>query len=316
MNLLLKRIDHFLFKYTSIRPFVVLRISIAFFCLLYFFCTINDIYNLLGLNDYIGREITEATISSRLIPRIGWLINTLIKTGFTDHQSVSIIMGIYFIAMLFMLVGLFTRPAIFMVWMIHMMIANSTAMYFYGVDAFTGILLFYCLFIPTNRSWSLDIILFKKNEKKADTTYESFFIRLLQIHICIAYFFGGVSKLIMPGWFSGNGIWQSLMYPNWKIIDFAFLANFPFSTKLFGCCIVALEVLYPLMVCFGKTRKLWLSFTILMHFFICCLMSLPFFGFIMIIFNMAAFGWNEFYPFLLKSFNRCALWLQPIFKSA
>ena len=314
MNSLINKLDKFLFQYNSIRPFAFLRISLAFFCLIYFICLANEMHALIGFDGYVGREISEASINSRLIPRISWLVNRLINAGLSDEKSVSIIMWIYLLAILCMLAGFFTRVSIFIVWAIHLMIFNSTEIFSYGVDAFMNILLFYSLLMPLTSRWSLDYILLKKRKKAGNSVYESFFVRVLQIHICIAYFFGGVSKLIMPGWLSGNSIWQTLMLPHFKVIDFSFLANHPFITTAIGCIVVTLELFYPLMMCFNKARKPWLIAIISMHVFIGCFMSLPFFGLIMIIFNLAAFGWNDFYPIVLNSIKRFVLRFQPTFK--
>ena len=289
-----KKVDTFLFEYKPKQPFGFLRIATAFLCLIIFACLAGDMQNLIGLNGYIGREITEATINSTILPRISWLINPLMHAGLSDAASITVIMGIYLTAMLFMLVGLFTRPAIAIVWMIHLMLHQSTVQFSYGVDAFTNLLLFYCLIMPTNKYYALDPVLFK-HRKVPNPMYESFFVRVLQIHLCIAYFFGGIGKLITPGWVSADGIWQSLMLPNFKIIDFSFLANYPIITTLLGCIVVALELLYPIFIYIGKTRRLWLIGIILMHVFIGLFMSLPFFGLVMIIFNIAAFGWNDFF---------------------
>jgi hypothetical protein len=289
-----RKIDTFLFEYKSKPPFVFLRIATAFLCLISFACLAGDMQNLVGLDGYVGREIMEATIYSAILPRISWLIDPLMHVGISDAGSITIIMGVYLAAILFMLAGLFTRPAIAIVWMIHLMLYQSTILFSYGVDAFTNLLLFYCLIMPTNKYYALDTVLLK-NKKTSNPVYESFFMRVLQIHLCIAYFFGGIGKLIMPGWISADGIWKSLMLVNFKIIDFSFLANYPIVTTTLGCVIVALELLYPIFIYIDKTRRLWLIGIILMHVFIGLFMSLPFFGLVMIIFNIAAFGWNDFF---------------------
>ena len=52
-------------------------IATAFLCLIVFACLAGDMQNLVGLDGYVGREITEATINSTILPRISWLINPL-----------------------------------------------------------------------------------------------------------------------------------------------------------------------------------------------------------------------------------------------
>jgi len=299
----LKKIDQFLFQYTSKQPFGFLRIATAFLCLCVFMCINGSIQSLIGLNGLVGREITEATIGSDIMPRISWLINPLLHAGFSDATSITILMWIYFLAIILMMVGLFTRPAVFIVWMIHLMLHQSTVQFSYGMDAFANLLLFYCLIMPTHKYYSFDAILFK-NIKKPNPAYESFCVRILQIHLCIAYFFSGFSKLLTPGWVSTDGIWQSLTVPNYKTVDFSFLANYPIVTALLGCSVIVLELFYPIFMYVGKTRKIWLIAILLLHMFIGLFMLLPFFGLVMIIFNIAAFGWNEFYPAKIFATNK------------
>jgi hypothetical protein len=305
MNLLVKRLNNFLFNYNFYKPFVFLRIAVALFSILIFISTASDMQNLIGLNGLTGREITEATISTRFIPRISWLIDPLMKEGFTDEKSIVIIMWIYATAMIFMLAGLFTRVSVFIVWIIQLMICNSNQYFFsYGADTFTNIALLYCLIMPANQFWSLDNLLFKKEKKKFDPVYESFFIRMLQTYLCVVYFFEGFFKIILLKWVTGDSMWISLMIPRFNIINFSFMAYHPFITKLTGWIIVALEFFYPVMMYFTRTRKPWLVLVILMHVCIGIFMKLPFFGIMMIILNIAAFGWNEFYDFFFNLFKR------------
>jgi len=315
MNSLFKKADTFLFDYHFIKPFAFLRIATAFLCLIFFACIANDIQNAIGINGFTGREITQAIINEKFIPHISWLANPLINAGYSDEKALTIIMSVYVVAMLFMLIGLFTRLSVFIVWLIHLMICYSNQFFFnYGVDSFITITLFYCLIMPVNKYWSLDNILFKKIQKELNNIYESFIMRVLQVHICIVYFFEGLIKMIIPGWFSGKNTWQILMLPRFSVIDFSFLAYHPLLLTILGWAIVLVELLYPLMMCFSKTRKPWLIAIILMHVFIAAFMKIPFFGFIMIILNIAAFGWNDFYPFVSNLYNRFVLRLQPIFK--
>ena len=228
---ILKKINAFLFNYRASQPFGFLRIAVALFCIIYLGCMYTEMQNLIGINGYVGRVTSEA-INIRFTPKISWLLKPLNNGGFTDSNSINIIIGIYFTAMLLMLAGLFTRVSVFFVWMIHLMIYNSTAIFSYGTDAFLNILLFYCLIMPVGRYASLDNFLFNKRTKADSIIYESFFMRVLQVHICVAYFFSGFNKLIMPGWLNGESIWQALMLPNFRVVDFTFLAAHPFILKI------------------------------------------------------------------------------------
>lgn len=154
----------------------------------------------------------------------------------------------------------------------------------YGYDYVAASALFYCFIFPINRS-SVGV-------SATSTPY----LRILQLHLCIIYFFGGLGKLLGPSWRNGEAIWKALSQPyhieqhDWL----QFASGFPFAFVLAGLLVVLLELLYPIAMWVPGIRTGWLWSMVAMHLGIALLMGLYLFSAWMILLNLVAFH----YPFV------------------
>lgn len=291
----MKALSTFLFAKRETSAFVFFRISTATLCLMYYVTIYSEINNLFGLDGFIGREITEATISSPYSPTLGWIINPLIESGWSDSSALSFTMCLFCGFASLMLIGLFTKISVAVVWIIHIMIYNSNHFFSYGVDNFISISLFYCLFMPLNKQFSIDRIIFKKRSFSPDLRMNNFFVRIMQIQMMIAYFFSGLEKFFSPFWWNGDSIWRALMRPPFISIDFSFLAQYPFIAKVLGIVTILLELLFPVMMWIKRVNKIWFISILCMHLGIAIFMNLWLFSSVMIALNIVAFGWDLFF---------------------
>lgn len=185
---------------------------------------------------------------------------------------------IYIVALLFVVLGLFTRFSVLIALLAQLIIYRSFAEVGYGYDQFATISLFYCLIFPTNRSYSIDSLLFKL-KKVSEFNYA----KVIQIHLCIVYFFAGIAKALDIEWWNGISLWRSFssIYDNnFKLPPMFFL--------IFGIGTVLLETLYPILVAIKKTRFTTVALCIVMHLGIAFILKLYSFAFILILWNMLA----------------------------
>ena len=89
---------------------------------------------------------------------------------------------------LLLLAGLFCRPAALVAWFLYLCSVKSGELFSYGVDNFTTIGLFYVLIAPLPDPFALDQKLRKK--RMTDLERMGFHRRVLQLHLCVVYFFG------------------------------------------------------------------------------------------------------------------------------
>jgi hypothetical protein len=158
----------------------------------------------------------------------------------------------------------------------------------YGMDNFATIGLFYLMLSPLPDSYAIEW----KWRKTTPTSRQmlGFFRRILQVHLCLIYFFGGLAKCLGSGWWNGANMWRALTRPPFNIIAPEVLLQWRWALIFLGVLTCVLEVAYPLFIWPKKTRLIWLLSVLGMHVAIAATMGLYLFALIMIILNLAAFG--------------------------
>src|SRR5262249_32918124 len=117
-----------------------------------------------------------------------------------------------------------------------------------------------------------------------------FWRRVLQVHLCIVYFIGGVAKFLANGWWDGSNLWRSLVRPPFNRVSSDLLVQFKYALPLLGISICLLEISYPLFIWLKRTCRIWLCCILAMHAAIGLMMGLYLFSLVMIVMNLAAFG--------------------------
>ena len=156
------------------------------------------------------------------------------------------------------------------------------------MDSFMTIALFYLMISPLPDRYSLDWRLRRLTKEKP--RLNGFYRRVLQIHLCLIYFFGGVTKCLGSGWWDGSNMWRALTRPPLGNVSPDLLVRFQLILVIAGVLVCLLETGYPVFICWKKTRLVWLLAVLLMHAAIGLLMGLYLFALIMIVLNVAAFG--------------------------
>jgi hypothetical protein len=243
-----------------------------------------DVYGQYGL---IRGELNEALLMPDF-PRLSWITNSLRFAGIDEVTALKAILLFYSGALLNLALGFQTRVSGFLAWGINLMMINSSLLFSYGYDTFTNNALLYCWLLPVGHSFAIDT-----GWRQHNTTVSreaTLGRRVLQLHLCIVYVFSGIHKTLGEQWWTGEAIWRAVMQPPFNTHNAAWLANWPVVSLLLGWGTLALEAGYPLWVFPSKWRAYGLAAIISMHVGIGFFMGLWFFAFIMIIWNLTAFG--------------------------
>ena len=158
----------------------------------------------------------------------------------------------------------------------------------YGVDNFMTIGLFYLMLSPLPDRYSLDWRLRKSRPKHSQLL--GFWRRVLQLHLCLIYFFSGLTKCLGSGWWDGSNMWRSLIRPPFNVVDPEILIRWKYLFPAAGVFICFLEIGYPFFIWNSKIRKIWLIRICAVHAGIGLTMGMYLFALIMIVLNVAAFG--------------------------
>jgi len=284
------RLERFLFFQESDRWISILRLGLALQLIGFDVALRRDWTYLLSVGNrgLISRDLMEAALNaqSSFIPRLGWLTEIGQKLGVPESTALWVVWGCLFMAALLLLLGLFSRAAAVSAWLIHLCVVKSVGYLSYGVDNFTTIGLFYLMIVPPPDRLSLDFMMRGRSGK---TELISFFRRVLQIHVCFIYFFGGLAKLAGIGWWNGTNLWRALTVPPFHFVDPNLVLHYKAFLPAAGLVICLLEFGYPFFIWSRVTRTYWLIFVCVMHLTIALTMGMFLFAFIMIVLNLAAF---------------------------
>src|SRR5213075_2186087 len=154
------------------------------------------------------------------------------------------------------------RLSAILAWLLHLCAAKTGGFVSYGVDNFMTIGLFYLMLSPLPDRYSLDWRLRELRPK--DPHLLGFWRWVLQLHLCIIYFFSGLTKCLGSGWWDGSNIWRSLIRPPFNVIGL-------------------LETGYPFFIWNNKTRGVWLICICGMHILIGLTMGMWLFSLVMIV---------------------------------
>jgi hypothetical protein len=260
------------------------RMSIGLYCLVHFLAMLPDINMFLAQEAIIAPDILNAHANAA-VPTL-YKIANLLGYDSISHTLVYTFATCYIVSLVSLVAGLFTRISAILAAVLHLTLLNSIIYYVYGVDYYCTIALFYCIIFPVGKFVSLDAKIFR--QKEINVYYANFCLLLLQVHICIAYFFGGFDKVLGYNWWNGESIWKAVhLLESPTLVNLNSLPKWVFVAVGWGTIVV--EMLYPVFANIKKTRKLWLALVIAMHLSIMLFIGLFFFSTFMILFNLCCF---------------------------
>ena len=311
-----EEVGKFLFPVESDKWLAVLRFGLGLHVVLYALSLKSDWnYLLAGTGGgLISRNLGEAILSleSPFVPRLGWLIALGAKAGLPEETVLSIAWITLLGTGCSLLAGLFCRSSAILAWFLHLSATKSGGLVSYGVDNFMTIGLFYLMLSPLpdryaldqrwrksppkDRQWNrrapsdMDGRAAKPSERERASQLLGFWRRVLQLHLCLIYFFGGLTKSLGNGWWDGSNLWRALIRPPFNIIAPEVLVRWKYLFPIAGVFVYLLEIGYPFFIWHRRTRGIWLACICGMHVAIGMTMGMYLFALVMIILNVAAFG--------------------------
>jgi hypothetical protein len=286
------RLFEFLFPADTDSWLTVLRIGLGLEVTLYSLTLRTDWTYLLSGT---ARKLAEALLSleSCFIPRLGWFVTLAAQVGVDEKRLLFAAWASLLLTGCGLLIGFASRVLAIAAWFFHLCVAKSGGFVSYGMDNFMTIGLFYLMLSPLPDRFSLDWRLRTLHPK--DPQLLGFWRRVLQLHLCIIYFFSGLTKCFGRGWWDGSSVWRALIRPPFNVINPEILVTWKYLFPLAGILICLLEFGYPFFIWSTKTRKIWLSGVCAMHVAIAVTMGMYLFSLVMIVLNVAAFGPGVFH---------------------
>jgi hypothetical protein len=287
-----RRLERFLFPPDSDTWLRILRIGIALQVTIYCLSLAADWTDLFSLQSagVIRRDLSEAMLSanSHYIPRLGWLVDFAAYFGASEQIALTTAWWCLLGGAFLLLVGLFSREAAIATLFLHLCAVKSSSGLTYGVDNFVSIGLFYLAIAPLPDRSAADCWL--RHIPRRSACLLGFHRRILQLHLCLIYFFGGLAKCAGPGWWDGTSMWRALIRPPFNLLPPETVLVAKDLFPVLGISVCLLEIGYPLFIWLRKTRVYWFGTIVMMHLAIGLAMGLYSFALVMITFNLSAFG--------------------------
>ncbi len=206
------------------------------------------------------------------------------------HQAIAIA------ASLAMMLGLFTRIAIPLAWWLTLMVCHRMTGALFGLDQIVVMLAMYLMISRCGSVWSLDAMLRERWPARqsswlfpsaAPALSNNIATRLIQLHLCVIYLFGGLSKLRGEMWWDGSALWYAVVNYEYQSLDLTWLGNFRIVIAALTTTTILWETFYCAMVWPKLTRPLVLTMAVMVHAGIAIGLGMVTFGFIMIVANLA-----------------------------
>jgi predicted DCC family thiol-disulfide oxidoreductase YuxK len=185
-------------------------------------------------------------------------------------------------------VGLFSRVTAVLAWIIIVSTVRRAPVSVFGFDQAVSAWTFYLAVTgASGQAVSLDRFIerwrqaravFVPPRRKGDTRLRALpsgvpeptvsanlALRLIQLHLCLIYGMAGLAKLQGQAWWTGMAIWGTLASAEFRLIDFTWLAAYPWLLNLLTHGSLAFELSYPVLIWVRPLRPLMLALAVVFH---------------------------------------------------
>lgn len=211
------------------------------------------------------------------------------------HHALTIVVTACFAA------GLLTRITAPLAWWLQLMLVHRMTGTLFGLDQVTTMLAMYLMLAPCGAVFSADAILRRhfataigRSKRLAwllpdacPSVAANVATRLIQLHLCIVYLFGGLWKARGTSWWDGTAIWFAISNAQYQSIDVTWLGRFPRLFSAMAHMTVFWEIFFSALVWPKLTRPIVLAMAVCVHGGIALFLGMITFGTIMIVANLA-----------------------------
>jgi len=163
---------------------------------------------------------------------------------------------------------------------------NRAPLNVFGLDDTLGLLLVPLVIGPSGAALSVDRW-WRGQGRGAPSVRANLALRLIQVHLCVVYWFSGCAKLLGGSWWEGTALWGAVANGQYRTLDLTWTARYPLVVNALTLATVFWEVTYPALVWPRLTRRLALGMAVAVHLGIGLAMGMMEFGLAMITANLA-----------------------------
>lgn len=279
-------LNDFFFLPTTSHTLAVIRILTGLMIAYVHFVWMLDLEAFMGPNALVDNSLWYALHRDRVL-NAKW-------TYLAFTESMPLIWAHEILAMgsgLLMAIGFKTRLFSILGWFLTLMTVHRMTGMLFGLDQIVIMLSMYLCLARPGDCWSLDAWFRKDSEGKQEAAescwFNTFATRLIQMHLCVIYFFGGVGKMRGDMWWDGSAMWYSAAAYEYQSWDLTWIGNSPFLASVVTHLTVFWELSYCALVWPKWTRPIMLGIALMVHGGIALFLGMVTFGFMMLVANLA-----------------------------
>ena len=244
------------------------------------------------------------------VPDYKWtyLAHTESMSIIWTHEILACLAGLLFA------VGLLTRVTGIAAWFLTLMTVHRMTGLLFGLDQVTLMLAMYLCLARPGTVWSVDHWLTNRfshlfhnlgwlrwmtgvvglqedvggnSEEAPDCWSNTMATRMIQLHLCVIYLFGGLGKMRGEMWWDGSAMWFSIASYEYQSLDMTWTGHFAILSSIATHVTLFWEVGYCALIWPKWTRGWTLLVALLVHGGIALFMGMITFGLMMIVANLA-----------------------------
>ena len=199
------------------------------------------------------------------------------------------------------MIGFLTRITGPAAWFLQLMYVHRLIGATFGFDQIVTYTTMYLMFSPCGSVYSVDAWLRNKfADKRANSRLLQWLLpdaapsvsaniatRLLQLHLCVIYLFGGLAKARGASWWGGSAVWYSVANYEYQSMNMTWLGSYPKVFSAMSHLTMFWEIFYCALVWPKLTRPMILAIAVAVHGGIAMFLGMATFGLMMLAANMA-----------------------------
>ncbi len=186
-------------------------------------------------------------------------------------------------------IGLWSRVAAVLAWIITISYCQRLTGSWFGLDQINAFIATYLMLGPCGAVYSVDHWLARRRGEAPvqPAMSANIAVRLLQVHMCVIYLFGGIGKMRGASWWDGSAMWMSIASLEYQSLDLTWLVRYRWFLALMTHLTVFWETFYCFFVWPKLTRPICLILAVFVHGGIALFLGMKTFGLAMLIGNLA-----------------------------
>jgi hypothetical protein len=275
----------------------LLRIAVGAMLLYSHLVLASDLTSFLGEHAWVSnetaRQLHDGTFGGADAAR-SYLWHLQSPAVLWAHHLVTIVVTVCFA------IGFLTRMTAPAAWFLQLMYLHRLTGALFGLDQIVTYCAMYLMLAPCGSCFSIDAwIRSKFGERIEGSRFRSWMFplpvpsiaaniatRLLQLHLCVIYLFGGLSKARGQTWWDGTAMWYAIGNYEYQSLDTTWLVRYPRIFTAMTHLTLFWEVFYCALVWPRLTRPLAIGLAVVVHAGIATFLGMITFGTMMIAANM------------------------------